>query len=79
MRGQPTEGGSPVSAGGERAYLSRSEVARLFGVSVSSVTRWARTGLIRAIRTPGGHYRFPAEETRRAAARFVAGDLTRLD
>jgi excisionase family DNA binding protein len=79
MREQPTEGGPPASAGGERAYLSRSEVARLFGVSVSSVTRWARTGLIKAVRTPGGHYRFPAEETRRAAARSAAGDLTRLD
>jgi len=59
--------------------LSRTEVARLFGVSTSSVTRWARTGLLKAIRTPGGHYRFPAEETRRAAARFAAGELTRLD
>jgi excisionase family DNA binding protein len=59
--------------------LSRTQVARLFGVSTSSVTRWARTGLLKAIRTPGGHYRFPAEETRRAAARFAAGELTRLD
>ena len=59
--------------------LSRTEVARLFGVSTSSVTRWARTGLLKAIRTPGGHYRFPAEETRKAAARFAAGELTRLD
>ena len=59
--------------------LSRTEVARLFGVSTSSVTRWARTGMLKAIRTPGGHYRFPAEETRRAAARFAAGELTRLD
>ena len=69
--------GSKNSADSE--YLSRSQVARLFGVSVSSVTRWARTGLIRAVRTPGGHYRFPAEETRRTAARFAAGELTRLD
>ena len=59
--------------------LSRTEVARLFGVSTSSVPRWARTGLLKTIRTPGGHYRFPAEETRRAAARFAAGELTRLD
>ena len=57
-----------------REFLSRVEVARLFGVSASSVTRWARAGLIRALRTPGGHYRFPAEETRRAAARFALGE-----
>ena len=63
----------------DRPYLTRSQVASLFGVSVSSVTRWARTGLIKAVRTPGGHYRFPSDETRRAAARFAAGDLTRLD
>ena len=59
-------------------HLSRPQVARLFGVSASSVTRWARAGLIKAVRTPGGHYRFPAEETRRAAERFAAGAPTRL-
>jgi excisionase family DNA binding protein len=43
-------------------FLSRTEVARRFGVSLSTVTRWARTGMIRAVRTPGGHYRYPACE-----------------
>ena len=47
--------------------LSTGEVARLFGVSPSAVTRWARTGAIKAIRTPGGHYRFRASEVSRAA------------
>lgn len=51
----------------ETEYLTRAEVARLFGVSPSTVTRWARKGLIRSIRTPGGHYRFPAREARRIA------------
>ena len=60
-------------------FLGRREVARLFGVSVSTVTRWARVGLLRAVRTPGGHYRFPAEETRRAAGRAREADLLRLD
>lgn len=50
-------------------FLSRGEVAALFGVSLSTVTRWARKGLLKAIRTPGGHYRFPADETRQAAER----------
>ncbi len=49
------------------SFLSRGDVARLFGVSASTVTRWARQGLLKTLRTPGGHYRFPAEETRRAA------------
>ncbi len=51
----------------ESNFLSRREVSRLFGVSVSTVTRWARLGLLKALRTPGGHYRFPSVETRRAA------------
>ena len=53
---------------GESAFLSRKEVARLFGVSLSTVTRWARTGLLQAVRTPGGHYRYRAEDVRRAAS-----------
>lgn len=60
-------------------FLTRGMVARLFGVSASTVTRWARLGLLPAVRTPGGHYRFPARETRRAAERAAAGELTRLD
>jgi excisionase family DNA binding protein len=60
---------TPPVPPGKPAFLSRREVADLFGVSVSTVTRWARQGLLKTLRTPGGHYRFPAEETRRAAAR----------
>jgi excisionase family DNA binding protein len=69
----------PVPTKPDPEFLSRGQVAGLFGVSVSTVTRWARVGLLRAVRTPGGHYRFPAEETRRAAGRTAAGDLVRLD
>jgi excisionase family DNA binding protein len=70
--------GSPDAATPAR-FLSRQEVARLFGVSVSTVTRWARLGLLKVVRTPGGHYRFPAVETRRAARELGEADLTRLD
>jgi excisionase family DNA binding protein len=63
----------------EPAFLTRGEVSRLFGVSPSTVTRWARIGLLKAVRTRGGHYRFPAEETRRAAGGGSNGDLARLD
>jgi excisionase family DNA binding protein len=59
--------------------LTRATVARLFGVSASTVTRWARLGLLIAVRTRGGHYRFPARETRLAAERAAGGELTRLD
>ena len=60
-------------------FLTRREVSRLFGVSPSTVTRWARLGLLKAARTPGGHYRFPAEETRKAAALADTGAGWRLD
>lgn len=60
-------------------FLSRGEVGRLFGVSVSTVTRWARVGLLAAVRTPGGHYRFPERETRQAAERAASPGLIRLD
>jgi excisionase family DNA binding protein len=48
-------------------FLNRRDVAKLFGVSASTITRWARTGLITALRTPGGHYRYRAEDVGRAA------------
>jgi excisionase family DNA binding protein len=79
----PTDSARPKreapAAEPEPAFLSRTEVARLFGVSPSTVTRWARTGVLKAVRTPGGHYRFRAEQTRRAAGTDVAGELLRLD
>ena len=60
-------------------FLSRGEVARLFGVSVSTVTRWARTGMLPASRTPGGHYRFRADDMRRVSRAGLPNDLVRLD
>jgi len=76
----PVPGAPPASEpAGDRAFLSRGEVAKLFGVSVSTVTRWARTGLLKAVRTPGGHYRFRADEMRRAARAGSPDELVRLD
>jgi excisionase family DNA binding protein len=43
-------------------FLTRGEVAKLFGVSASTVTRWARAGLLASVRTPGGHYRYRAQD-----------------
>jgi excisionase family DNA binding protein len=79
LTGEPTMPPDPSERAPRRPFLSRGEVSRLFGVSVSTVTRWARLGLLQVVRTPGGHYRFPADETRRAAERAWNGELTRLD
>ncbi len=60
-------------------WLSRRDVARIFQVSPSTVTRWAREGRVPAKRTPGGHYRYPAEAVRRLAGGSEPVDLVRLD
>jgi excisionase family DNA binding protein len=44
--------------------LTPAEVAVLFRVDRKTVTRWANTGLIQSIRTPGGHWRFRESDVR---------------
>jgi excisionase family DNA binding protein len=44
--------------------LTPGEVASLFRVDPKTVTRWAATGRINSIRTPGGHRRFRESEIR---------------
>lgn len=46
----------------DRDHLRVGEVARAFGVSVSTVRRWDRVGLLNSWRTPGGQRRFPRDE-----------------
>jgi len=42
--------------------LTPGEVAALFRVDPKTVTRWAASGRIGSIRTPGGHRRFRESE-----------------
>jgi excisionase family DNA binding protein len=49
----------------DEELLTPSEVAAMFHVNPKTVTRWARSGKISAIRTLGGHRRFRAAEVRR--------------
>jgi len=44
--------------------LTSSEVGALLRVDVKTVTRWVKAGRIRALRTPGGQYRFIESEVR---------------
>ena len=61
----PNESANPLHA--VPRFLTRRDVAKLFGVSASTVTRWARSGLLPSVRTPGGHYRYRAEDALIAA------------
>ncbi|NQV71939.1 helix-turn-helix domain-containing protein [bacterium] len=40
-----------------KEYLTTTSAARLAGVGVSSIKRWADDGKLRTVRTPGGHRR----------------------
>ena len=51
--------------------LTPGEVAALFRVDPKTVTRWAASGRIGSIRTPGGHRRFRESEVRT----LLRGDL----
>ncbi len=46
------------SSGSTRRFLTPAEVARLVGVSATTVTRWAREGKLPCQVTLGGHRRF---------------------
>lgn len=47
---------------GDGELLSSGEVAELFSVTVKTVSRWAVAGRLGFICTPGGRYRYRADE-----------------
>ncbi|WP_256794673.1 BldC family transcriptional regulator [Terrabacter sp. Ter38] len=44
--------------------LTPAEVATIFRVDPKTVSRWARAGRLHALRTLGGHRRYPESEIR---------------
>jgi excisionase family DNA binding protein len=44
-----------------RSMFSPGEVARILAANPKTVSRWWRNGRLRAVTTPGGHHRIPAE------------------
>ncbi len=56
----------------EPTYLRSSQVAVLLHVSPKTVTRWAREGKLPALRTHGGHGRYPETEIRTLADQLQA-------
>jgi excisionase family DNA binding protein len=45
----------------EDRLLTRSEVAELFQVSPSTITRWAESGKLPSVKTLGGHHRYESK------------------
>ena len=62
---QPAPQERRPDASGQEELLTPSEVAAMFRVNPKTVTRWARSGKISAIRTLGGHRRFRKSEITR--------------
>lgn len=46
----------------DEKFLTQREVAAVFRVDPKTVGRWAARGLLKSIRTPGGHRRYPLRE-----------------
>lgn len=62
----------------ERLLYRRRDAADVLGVSVSTLAKYERDGLIRAVRVPDSRIvRYPVAEVRALAARILAGDLSR--
>jgi excisionase family DNA binding protein len=53
----------------ERFY-STAELARICGVSISTIKRWTDSGVLRCMRTPGGHRKFRLQDVAEAARRL---------
>jgi excisionase family DNA binding protein len=50
----------------DRLY-STADLARVCGVSISTIKRWTDAGLLRCVRTPGGHRKFRIQDVAQAA------------
>jgi excisionase family DNA binding protein len=51
------------SAAGKKPkdWMTSGEVARVLNMTDAAIRRWAREGLVEAMKTPGGQYRFRRE------------------
>ena len=48
-----------------KRYLTTGEAALVFEVSATAVKKWIHQGKLRALRTPGGHFRIAAQDFQR--------------
>lgn len=56
--------------------LTRAQVAEIFHVSPSTVTRWAEAGKLPSVRTLGGHHRYEAKAVMALAKQLIREEIT---
>ena len=57
----------------KRSFLSRNDVARILGVVPSTVSRWAKLGLLPTVVTVGGHHRYYKSDIKELARELTKG------
>jgi excisionase family DNA binding protein len=60
------------------SLLTPAEVAAAFRVDPKTVTRWAKAGKLRSIRTLGGHRRYLEAEVRAVLSQVAGAEESRL-
>jgi diguanylate cyclase (GGDEF)-like protein/excisionase family DNA binding protein/PAS domain S-box-containing protein len=68
----------PLQGDGDEPTVPLSDAAQALAISTSTLRRWADTGRIAAVRTAGGHRRFPISELRRLTLEPSARPRARL-
>jgi excisionase family DNA binding protein len=56
--------------------LTRAEVAEIFQVSPSTITRWAEAGMLPSVKTLGGHRRYEAKAVMELAQNFMKEEIS---
>jgi hypothetical protein len=51
-------------------FYSTADLARVCGVSISTIKRWTDAGLLRCVRTPGGHRKYRVQDVAEAGRRL---------
>ena len=69
---------SASKAAPPNSLLTPAEVAAAFRVDPKTVTRWAKAGKLRSIRTLGGHRRYLEAEVRTMLSQIAGADDSRL-
>lgn len=66
------------TAPASNSLLTPAEVAAAFRVDPKTVTRWAKAGKLRSIRTLGGHRRYLEAEVRAVLSQIAGAEESRL-